>query len=114
LWGGTWRLFFISLDVEVSLPDGFAVQSIIPHRSAVMSMISYIHYLELTLFCQLSKAAPNILWSVGGFIGNNPLELAGRNPTVMIAKVALQSLFERKLRHPCGLRDRDSAMSRQL
>jgi hypothetical protein len=59
-----------------------------------MSMISDIHNIELSFLCQLSKSAPNILWSVRGFLNDNPLQVARSNPAVVVAKVSLQSLLE--------------------
>ena len=57
-------------------------------------MISDIHNLQLPLLCQLSKSAPNILWSVGSSLQNQFLQVGGANSAVMAARISLQSVFE--------------------
>jgi hypothetical protein len=50
------------------------------------------HNLQLPLLCQLSKSAPNILWSVGSSLHNQFLQVGRGNPAVMAAKLSLRSL----------------------
>ena len=50
------------------------------------------HNLELPFLCQLSKSAPNILWSVGSSLHNQFLQVGRGNPAVMAAKLSLRSL----------------------
>jgi hypothetical protein len=64
-----------------------------------MSMLPDVHSLQLLMLCQLSKSAPNILWTARGLLSDNPLQVAGGHPTMEIAKISLQSWFERKLSH---------------
>jgi hypothetical protein len=57
-------------------------------------MVSDLHNLQLPLLCQLSKSAPNILWSVGSSLQNQFLQVGQGNPAVMVARISLQSVFE--------------------
>jgi hypothetical protein len=57
-------------------------------------MIADVHNLQLPFLCQLSKSAPNILWSVGSSLHNQFLQVGRGNPAVMFAKISLQSFFE--------------------
>jgi len=57
-------------------------------------MISDIHNFQLPLLCQLSKSAPNILWSVGSSLQNQFLQVGRGNAAVMVARISLQSAFE--------------------
>jgi hypothetical protein len=53
-----------------------------------------LHNLQLPLLCQLSKSAPNILWSVGSSVHNQFLQVGRGNPAVMVARISLRSLLE--------------------
>jgi hypothetical protein len=53
-----------------------------------MRMIADIHNFQLPFLCQLSKSAPNVLWTVRGFLSENPLQVARSNPAVIVAKVS--------------------------
>ena len=66
-----------------------------------MDLLSGVHSLQLIMLCRLSKSAPEILWSVRGFLSDSPLQqLAASNPAMEIAKVTLRSWFEHKAQ-PC-------------
>jgi hypothetical protein len=52
------------------------------------------HNLQLLFLCQLSKSAPNILWSMGSSAHNQFLQVGRGNPAVMAARLALGSLLE--------------------
>jgi hypothetical protein len=57
-------------------------------------MIVDLHNLPLMFLCQLSKSAPNILWSMGSSVHNPFLQVGRGNPAVMAAKLSLGSLRE--------------------
>jgi hypothetical protein len=59
-------------------------------------MITDLHNLQLPLLCQLSKSAPNILWSLGSSVHNQFLQVGRGNPAVVAAKISLNSLLERQ------------------
>jgi hypothetical protein len=63
-----------------------------PQTFSVMDL----HNLELLFVCMLSKSAPNILWTVRGLLSDNLLQVARSSPAIAVAKISLQSLFERK------------------
>jgi hypothetical protein len=63
-------------------------------------MITDIHSLQLVLLCQISRSAPNILWSLGSSLQNQFLQTGGGNPAVIVAKVSLKSMLERHTRKP--------------
>jgi hypothetical protein len=50
-------------------------------------MIVDVHNLQLPFLCQLSKSAPNILWSVGSSLHNQFLQIGRGNPAVMVTKI---------------------------
>ena len=52
------------------------------------------HNLSLPFLCQLSKSAPNILWSVGSSVHNQFLQVGRGNPAVMVAWISLKSFFD--------------------
>jgi hypothetical protein len=54
-----------------------------------------LHNLQLPFLCQLSKSAPNILWSVGSSVHNQFLQVGRGNPAVMAAKISLKSFLDR-------------------
>jgi hypothetical protein len=57
-----------------------------------MDIFSDVHSLQLIVLCRLSKSAPEILWSVRGFVSDSPLQqIGGSHPAVEIAKVTLRS-----------------------
>jgi hypothetical protein len=47
-----------------------------------MRVIADKYYVQLPFLCQLSKSAPKVLWTVRGFLGDNPLQVARSNPAV--------------------------------
>jgi len=47
---------------------------------------------QLPLFCLLWKAAPNILWSLGG-AHNQFLQVRRDNPAIMAARLSLMALL---------------------
>jgi hypothetical protein len=51
------------------------------------------HTLQMPFFCLLWKAAPNILWSVGGAAHNQFLQLRRDNPAIIAARLSLMSLL---------------------
>ncbi len=55
-------------------------------------MMVDLHDLQLPLFCLLWKAAPNILWSLGGAAHNQFLQVRRDNPAIMAARISLMSL----------------------
>jgi hypothetical protein len=59
------------------------------------AMMMDFHNLQLPLLCQLSKSAPNILWSVGSSVQNQFLQVGHGNPAVMAAKISLKSFLDR-------------------
>jgi hypothetical protein len=59
-----------------------------------MRMMTDLHNLQLPLLCQLSKSAPNILWSLGSLFHNQFLQFGRGNPAVMVARVFFKSLLE--------------------
>jgi hypothetical protein len=61
-----------------------------------MRMIADLHSLQLPLLCQLSKSAPNILWSAGNSLHNEFLQVGRGNPAVMMAKISLKWLVLRQ------------------
>jgi hypothetical protein len=65
-----------------------------------LSMMMDPHNLQLPFFCLLWKAAPNILWSLGGAAHNQFLQVRRDNPAIMAARLWLMSL----LGDYCGLR----------
>ena len=66
-----------------------------------MDIFSDVHSLQLIVLCRLSKSAPEILWSVRGFVSDSPLQqIGGSHPAVEIAKVTLRSWFEHRAQ-PC-------------
>jgi hypothetical protein len=48
-----------------------------------------LHNLQFPLLCQLSRSAPNILWSVGS---KQLLQVGSDNPAVMAARISFKSL----------------------
>ncbi len=58
-------------------------------------MIVDFHNLELFFLCQLSKSAPNILWSIGSSMHNQFLQVGRVKPAVMAARISLKSFLER-------------------
>jgi len=58
-------------------------------------MISDFHNLQLLLLCQVSKSAPNILWSMGSSLQNQFLQVGRENPAVIMARMSLNSVLER-------------------
>jgi hypothetical protein len=58
-----------------------------------MRMMVDLHNLQLPLLCQLSRSAPNILWSVGSSLQNQFLQVGGDNPAVMAARISFKSLL---------------------
>jgi len=66
-----------------------------------MDIFSDVHSLQLIVACRLSKSAPEILWSVRGFVSDSPLQqIVGSHPAVEFAKVTFRSWFEHKAQ-PC-------------
>jgi hypothetical protein len=57
-------------------------------------MMVDFHNIPLIFLCQLSKSAPNILWSVGSSVHNQFLQVGRGSPAVMAAKISLRSLLE--------------------
>jgi len=57
-------------------------------------MMVDFHNLQLLFLCQLSKSAPNILWSVGSSVHNQFLQVGRSNPAVMAARISLGSWLE--------------------
>jgi hypothetical protein len=51
------------------------------------------HNLQLPFFCLLLKAAPNILWSLGGAAHSQFLQVRRDNPAIMAARLSLMSLL---------------------
>jgi hypothetical protein len=51
------------------------------------------HDLQLPFFCLLWKAAPNILWSLGGAAHNQFLQVRRDNPAIMAVRLSLMSLL---------------------
>jgi hypothetical protein len=51
------------------------------------------HNLQLPFFCLLWKAAPNILWSLGGAAHNQFLRVRRDNPAIMAARISLMALL---------------------
>jgi len=51
------------------------------------------HNLQLPFFCLLWKAAPNILWSLGGAAHSQFLQVRRDNPAIMAARLSLMSLL---------------------
>jgi hypothetical protein len=49
--------------------------------------------LQLPFFCLLWKAAPNILWSLGGAAHNQFLQVRRDNLAIMAARISLMSLL---------------------
>lgn len=60
-------------------------------------MLADIH---VPFLCQLSKSAPSFLWSVGNFVHTQPLQIGRANSALLIAKISVQSLLERRPRFP--------------
>jgi hypothetical protein len=58
-------------------------------------VIAEMHNFQLPLLCQLSKSAPNILWSVGSSVHNQFLLVGSGNPAVMAARISLKSMLKR-------------------
>jgi hypothetical protein len=70
----------------------FSGQSCASNLWHPVGMISDIHNLQLPFLCQLSKSAPNILWSAGNSLHNQFLQVGSGNPAVMVAKISLRSV----------------------
>jgi hypothetical protein len=65
-------------------------------------MFADLHNLQLPfLCCQLSKSAPNILWSVGSSIHNQFWQIGRVSAAVMVAKMSLS--FEDRYRKTPGV-----------
>jgi hypothetical protein len=61
-------------------------------------MIADLHDLQFAgLCCQLSKAAPNILWSVGSSVHSQFLHVGRVSAAVVVAKMSLKSFLERAI-----------------
>jgi hypothetical protein len=58
-------------------------------------MTAELHHFQLILLCQISKLAPNILWSVGSSLHNQFLQVGRGNPAVMVARLSLNSVLDR-------------------
>jgi hypothetical protein len=63
-------------------------------------MITDIHNLQLPLLCQLSKSAPNILWSVGSSLHNQFLQVGRGNPALMVARMSFSAVLGRHALRP--------------
>jgi len=76
------------------------------------AMMMDFHNLQLPFLCQLSKSAPNILWSVGSSVHNQFLQVGRGNAAVMAAKISLKSFLDRPARKmPAAARIAHRAMS---
>ena len=64
-------------------------------------MIVDPHCLQVPVLCLIWKAAPNILWSVGG-VANNQLLQVRKDNLALMARISLMSLFahSKRLRLP--------------
>jgi hypothetical protein len=56
-------------------------------------MMADLHDLQLPFLCLLWKAAPNILWSLGGASHNQFLQVRRDNPAIVAARIPLMSLL---------------------
>jgi hypothetical protein len=63
-----------------------------------MNIVSDVHSLQLLMLCQLSKSAPNLLWTARGFLSDNPLHLAGNYQAMELVKISIRSLVEQSVR----------------
>jgi hypothetical protein len=58
------------------------------------AMIQDFHNLQPFVLCQLSKSAPNILWSVGSSVHNQFLQVGRVRLAVMAANISLRSFLQ--------------------
>jgi hypothetical protein len=76
------------------------------------TMMMDFYNLSQPFLCQLSKSAPNILWSVGSSVHNQFLQVGYGNPAVMAARMSLKSFLNgRAGKMPAAARIAQHAMS---